>query len=144
MLGGMPLQRFPIRVGRRSLALLRLWGVRPGLAYVEIGDQPDSELQARFGRVRFETQVANIARWQIEGPFHWVTAIGVRRSIRHGDLSFAGSAHGGVRLDFHGPVRWSLFRVPALYVGTDDLEGFAAALSGRGMSGQDVRVARPR
>ena len=66
----------------------------------------------------------------------WITAIGVRRSVRHGDVSFAGSPHGGVRLDFREPIRWTVFRVPAFYVATDDLEGFAAALAARGHPGR--------
>jgi len=138
----MALERFPIRVGSRSLSLLRLWEVRPGLAYVELGDGPGGELSVRFGRVRFKTELGNVARWQIEGPFRWIKAIGVRRSVRHGDLSFAGAAHGGVRMDFNEPVRWSIFRVPALYVGADDLEGLAAALGDRGIPGRDARRGR--
>ena len=123
------------------MALLRIWGVRPGLAYAEIDDGPPSVVRVRFGRVRFETPIANIAGYQIEGPFHWVTAIGIRRSIRHADVSFAGAGHGGVRIDLRQPVRWSLFHVPAIYVGADDLDAFAAALGRRGVSGRDVRRA---
>ncbi len=132
-------ERFPIRLGRRSRAFLRLYGVKPELAFVEIGAEPASTLHVQFGRVSFETPVGNVSRWQIEGPFHWLTAIGIRRSIRHGDVSFAGSAHGGVRLDFHEPVRWSFFRVPAIYIGADDLEALAAALTDRGIPGGDAR-----
>ena len=121
------------------MALLRIWGVRPGLAYAEIDDGPPSVVRVRFGRVRFETPIANIAGYQIEGPFHWVTAIGIRRSIRHGDVSFAGAGHGGVRIDLRQPVRWSIFRVPAIYVGADDLDALAAALSRRGVPGRDIR-----
>jgi hypothetical protein len=135
----MALERFAMRIGRRSLPILRLWGVKPGLAYLEIGDRPDGEIQVRFGRVRFKTRLDNIVTWQIEGPFIWVKAIGLRRSLRHGDVSFAGSAHGGVRMDFREPVRWSLFRVPALYFGADDLDALASALKGRGISGSDLR-----
>jgi hypothetical protein len=136
----MALERFPIRVGRRSLPLLGLlWGVKPELAYVELGDGPDDQLFARFGRVRFATQVGNVERWRIEGPFLWVTAIGVRRSVRHGDLSFAGSPHGGLRMDFGAPVRWFLFHIPALYVGADNLDALANALSRRGIPGEDAR-----
>ena len=135
----MPVERFDIRLGQRSLPLLRLWGVKPGLAYAEIGEPPAGELQARFGRVRFATPLANVASWRIEGPFIWVKAIGLRRSLRHGDVSFAGSAHGGVRMDFHEPVRWSIFRVPALYFGADDLDALSTALAERGISGRDLR-----
>jgi len=144
-----PVERFDIRVGPRSLPLLRLWGVKPGLAYVEVGEAPAGEapageapageLQARFGRVRFATPLANVASWRIEGPFIWVKAIGLRRSLRGGDVSFAGAAHGGVRVDFREPVRWSIFHVPALYVGADDLDAFAAALRLRGIPGEDAR-----
>ena len=42
-------------------------------------------------------------RWRIEGPFRWITAIGVRRSVRHARRDFAGSPHGGVRIDFKEP-----------------------------------------
>lgn len=136
----MPPERFPIRIGGRSLPLLRLlWGVKPEIAYLEIDDGPDGELIARFGRMRLTTQLRNVERWRIEGPFLWVTAIGVRRSLRHGDLSFAGSPHGGLRMDFREPVRWWLFRVPALYVGADDLDGLASALGRRGIPGEDAR-----
>jgi hypothetical protein len=136
----MPIERFPIRVGRRSLPLLRLlWGVKPEIAYLEIGAGPEGELLARFGRVTFRTQAGNVDRWRIEGPFLWVTAIGVRRSIRHGDLSFAGSPHGGLRMDFRDPVRWWRFRIPALYVGVDDLDGLAGALGRRGIPVEDAR-----
>jgi hypothetical protein len=139
----MSAQRFAIRVGARSLLLLRIWGVKPGLAYAEV-DEAEGELNARFGRVRFSTALANIACWRIEGPFRWITAIGIRRSLRHGDLSFAGAAHGGVRMDFREPVEWSIFRIPALYIGADDLESFAAALCDRGIPGEDARRARDR
>jgi len=136
----MPPERFPIRIGGRSLPLLRLlWGVKPEIAYLEIDDGPDGELIARFGRMRLTTQLRNVERWRIEGPFLWVTAIGVRRSLRHGDLSFAGSPHGGLRMNFREPVRWWLFRVPALYVGADDLDGLASALDRRGIPGEDAR-----
>src|SRR5450759_741835 len=140
----MSVERFDIRLGPRSLPLLRLWGVKPGLAYADVGEAPDGEapageLQARFGRVRFATPLSNVSSWRVEGPFIWVKAIGVRRSLRGGDVSFAGAAHGGVRIDFREPVRWSIFHVPALYVGADDLDAFAAALRLRGIPGEDAR-----
>ena len=107
----MPAVRFPIRIGRRSRLYLRLWTVRPETAFVDV----DDEINVHFGRFRIRTPLTNIASWRIEGPWLWVTAIGVRRSNRHGDVSFAGSPHGGVRIDFRGPVPWSIFKVPAVY-----------------------------
>ena len=132
-------RRFPIRIGARSAPFLRIaFGVTPETAWVEI---VDGQVIARFGRFGFKVPVTEIASWRIEGPWLWITAIGVRMSVRHHDLSFAGSPRGGVRMDFARPVRKWIFDVPALYVGTEDLEGFAAALSDLGIRGEDVRTA---
>ena len=128
--------RFPIRIGQRSRGFIRLWTARPESAYVDVND----ELDVHFGRLRLQTPIANIASWRIEGPFRWITAIGVRRSVRHGDVSFAGSPHGGVRIDFKERVPWGFMRVPAIYVGVDDLEGLAAELARRGIAGTDARA----
>ncbi len=100
------------------------------------------QLIARFGFASMRTPIANVAGWRIEGPFRWITAIGIRRSVRHGDVTFAGSAHGGMRLDFRDPVRWNVFRVPALYVTVDDLAGMAAELTRLGIPGADARASR--
>ena len=132
--------RFRIRVGARSRLLLRLaFGVRPADAWVEVGDGPDGEVVVSFGWFHFRTRLDNIARWRIEGPWLWITAIGVRMSLRHRDVSFDGSPHGGVRMDLRSPVRWSIVDVPAIYVSADDLEGLAAALAERGIPGEDAR-----
>ena len=135
--------RLPIRVGRRSAPLLRvLFGVRAADAWIELGDGPDGILEVRFGWFGFHTTMANVAHWQIEGPFRWITAIGVRMSIRHRDVTFGGSHHGGVRIDFRERVPWAIFRVPAIYVPADDLEGLGAELARRGIPGSDVRSSR--
>ena len=128
--------RFPIRIGRRSRGFVRLWTARPETSYVDLND----ELDVRFGRFRLRTPIANIASWRIEGPFRWITAIGLRRSVRHADVSFAGSPHGGVRIDFKERVPWGFLRVPAIYVGVDDLDGLAAELARRGITGTDARA----
>jgi hypothetical protein len=128
--------RFPIRVGPRSRPLLRLlFGVRVDNAYVDL----DDHLDARFGRFRVRTPLTNVASWRIEGPWRWVTAIGVRRSVRHGDVTFGGNHAGGVRIDFRERVRLSPFWISALYVTVEDLDRLAAALAGRGIPGEDAR-----
>jgi hypothetical protein len=130
-------RRFPIRIGARSRGLVRLiFGATPETAWAEVGLDG---FRARFGRFHFEAGSENLARWRIEGPFRWITAIGIRMSVRHRDLSFAGSPHGGVRIDFRVPVRYGPLRVPAFYVGADDLDGFAAALADLGIPGEDAR-----
>ncbi len=134
----MSARRFPIRLGRRSRPLLRVFGVRPGNAYVDL----DGEFDARFGFYRVHTPLTNLASWRIEGPWLWITAIGVRMSLRHRDVTFGGSHRGGVRVDFKERVRFGVFRISALYVTVEDLEGFAAALSERGIRGEDARKRR--
>jgi hypothetical protein len=130
-------RRFPIEIGRRSRLLLRiLFGVRPETAYVEVGEQ----LEARFGVGHLRTPVSNVVSWRIEGPWPWITAIGIRRSVRHGDFTFGGTHRGGVRLDFRERVpAMRLFRVPALYVTVADIDGFTTALSALGIPGEDAR-----
>ena len=115
--------------------VLRLFGVRPANAYVDIGDD---ELDAHFGFFRFRTPTSNLASWRIEGPWRWITAIGVRFSIRHRDMTFGGANRGGVRVDFREPVAWLGVRVPALYVTVGTIGGFTAALTDRGISGTDT------
>ncbi|HEY6571576.1 MAG TPA: hypothetical protein VIZ22_14890 [Candidatus Limnocylindrales bacterium] len=130
-------RRFPIRIGARSALALRIvFGATPETSWAAVDEDTVS---ARFGRFSFSTPLSNVARYRIEGPWAWITAIGVRRSIRGGDVSFAGSPRGGVRLDVREPVKWTLWHVPAFYVGTEDLEGFAAALSAHGIPGEDAR-----
>ena len=130
-------RRFPIRIGRRSRALLRLiFGVRPDNAHVDLGD----DLDARFGYGRLRTPVTNIGGWRIEGPWLWITAIGIRRGIRDGVFAFDGVHTGGVRIDFRERVPLlGLFKTPALYVTVEDPEAFTAALSARGIPGEDAR-----
>ena len=128
-------QRFPIRIGKRSRFVLRLFGVRSDNAYVDLGEEVD----AHFGFFRVRTPISNVSGWRIEGPWRWITAIGVRLSIRHHDLTFGGNHRGGVRLDLREPVRYMRLAIPALYVTVEDLTGFAAALADRGISGVDAR-----
>lgn len=136
----MPTTRFPIRVGPRSRLFLRIFfGVRADDTWIELGDGPDAPLEVQFGWAHFRTTMGNVASWRIEGPWLWITAIGVRMSIRHRDLTFGGSPHGGVRMDFREPARWAIFRVPAIYVPADDLDGLAAELARRGIPGSDHR-----
>jgi hypothetical protein len=130
-----PVARFPILIaGRFTRMVLLLFGVRPGNAYVDLGE----ELDARFGFFRFRTPTSNLVSWRIEGPWRWITAIGVRLSIRQRDLTFGGTNRGGVRIDFREPVAWLGTRVPALYLTVEDTPGFTAALNARGLARIDA------
>jgi hypothetical protein len=130
----MTTRRFPIFVGRRSRFLLLLFGVRAGNAYVDLADD---ELDAHFGFFRIRTPTASLVSWRIEGPWLWITAIGVRMSLRHRDLTFGGTNRGGVRVNFREPVTRA--GISALYLTVEDLAGFAAALAERGLPGEDAR-----
>lgn len=99
----------------------------------------DGRVSARFGRFTFDVPLDNVTGWRIEGPWHAITAVGVRRSLRNGDVTFAGSPRGAVRIDFRETVRWTIFDVPALYLGVDDLDGFAEELRTAGIDGVDAR-----
>ncbi len=130
--------RYPIRIGARSAPLLRLaFGVTPGRAWAEIAA---TVVRIRFGRFELVVPIEGITGWRIEGPWRWITAIGIRRSLRHGDVSFAGSPRGGVRMDLRRPLRWGPLRVPAVYAGVQDLDGFANELAARGIPGEDART----
>jgi hypothetical protein len=132
----MDAHKFPIRLGRRSQLVLLLFGVGPSNAYVVLDER---EFDARFGFFRIRTPVSNLASWRIEGPWLWVTAIGVRLSIRHHDLTFGGTNKGGVRVDFKEPIARLGIHIPALYVTVEDLTGLGAALAAIGVPGEDVR-----
>jgi hypothetical protein len=136
-------QRFPIRLDPRFGWYLRIFGVRAGNAYVDLGE---TELDARFGWSRITAPLSSIERWSIEGPWLALTAMGVRRGIIKADITFGGSPTGGVRLDFREGQhpKYAIFKPPALYVTVEDLEGFAAALAARGIPGEDKRKGRPR
>jgi hypothetical protein len=113
-----------------------VFGVTPDRAWASVDVEA---VTVRFGRFELTAPVASVIRWRIEGPWRWITAIGIRRSIRHADISFAGSPRGGVRLDLSTPVRWGPLSIPAIYAGVDDLEGFAGEFARLGIPGEDVR-----
>lgn len=135
MIAGQTAHRFPFRLGRRTRLVLRIFGVKPGNAYVDLGDT----LDAHFGFFRFQAPSSNLVSWRIERPWRWITAIGVRLSWRQRDLTFGGTNEGGVRLDFRDPVAWHGRQIDALYLTVEDAAGFTAALTERGITGVDAR-----
>jgi len=140
MTAGLPTRRFAYRLGPRSRPLLRLFGVSgPENAWVDLDED---SLTARFGWAKATTPISNITGWRIEGPWLWITAIGIRRSNRHADITFGGSHRGGVRLDFREHVGIGPFKAPAIYLTVEDLDGFAQALRDRGIPGTDARESR--
>ena len=130
---------YPIRIGGRSRLFLRFFfGVRPGHDLVRLGD---GVVEIRFGWFSPRLPVAQVQRWRIEGPWRWITAIGVRMNVLKRDLSFCGSPRGGVRMDLREPFSYGPLRIRTVYVGVEDLEGFAAALAALAIPGEDARKA---
>lgn len=130
---------FPIRLQPGLRPILLLFGVRPGHATVRLDKE---RLMARFGFFGAETPVANIERWEITGPYRWWRAVGVRRTLGTHDLSFGGSAHGGLCVHFREPTRIGRFSVTDLYLTVDDLDALGAALTSVGVGGKDLRTRR--
>ena len=127
-------ERFPFRVERSWRPLLLLWGIRPDRASVELTD--DGRMVARFGPWHVATPISNLVHHEITGPYRWWRAIGVRRSVRHGDGSFCSTSRRGVLVTFRERVRFArVFRIPALTVTVADIAGFSSALERRGVPG---------
>lgn len=133
-------RRFPIRVQSPYGPVLRIFGVTPGeRAMVTL---TADALEARFGWSFLRIPLRDIRAWDITGPYRPLMALGVRRSIRGGDLTFGGSAHGGLQVHFRKRPAYFIFRPPSLFLSVDDLEGLGAALTERGIPGEDLRAKR--
>ena len=123
--------RFPWRV------VLLVWGVRRGHAQVDVGAR---RVRAVFGFWAIETDLTNVERWEISGPYRAWRAIGLRSSWPFRDYTFGTSAHGGVTLTFRDRIRFGRFyKAATLTVTVADLDGFAAALTEHGVLGTDIR-----
>jgi len=132
-------KRFPIRIGNRSRPLLLvIFGAREHNSYVELSA---SELYAHFGLYHLRVPLSNVSGWRIEGPWLWITAIGLRRGWS-GDITFAGNRGPGVRIDFRKAEARSVLRIPRLYVTVADLDGLGQALTELGIAGEDARRAQ--
>ncbi len=121
---------FDFHFDRRFEKLLSLIGASPQTCSVEITD--DGYLEARFGKVRLRTELANVTGAKMTGPYRWWRAIGVRASLKDRGLTF-GSALEGVCISFDEPVSakpaFGRFRHPGLTVTVTDRMGLVEALS---------------
>jgi hypothetical protein len=124
--------RMPFDFDPRFQPLLKLLGVRPGSAYVEV---TDGRLQARFGPWSLETGRENIRCASLAGPYRWFKAIGARVSMADRGITFGTNTRRGVCIEFRRPVRafdpLGLVRHPNLTVTVADPDGLVAALDPR-------------
>lgn len=133
-------QAFPLRDERPWRWPLRLFGVRPGRAQVELTD--DGRMVATFGPLRVETPIANIGQVHVTGPYRWWRAIGARGSLADHGFTFGTSARGGLCLCFTEwvPSRYVRGgRMESLTVTVADVGGLAATLQGAGAPAPDER-----
>lgn len=114
----------------RYAGVLRLFGVRPGRAWVEFDRR---SLTVRFGFWRFATELDNIDRVRITGPYSALRAIGPHVSLADRGLSFCTNTDLGACVLFRSPVpgreMLGLVRHPGLTVTPEDPRGFVDALA---------------
>jgi hypothetical protein len=112
------------------MRILRLLGVRPTTSWVELDER---ELRARFGPWRFRTEVANIDRTCVTGPYgSTFKAIGPHISLADQGLSFGTNTERGVCVLFRTPVAsretFGAVKHPGLTVTVADIEGLVASI----------------
>lgn len=93
--------RYPFAFDDRYEPLLRLLGVHPDRAHVEITDQG---FEARFGPWVVRTPLHNIGDVEVTGPHRPLKAIGPRLSPSTRSLTFGSNPHRTVRISFRRPV----------------------------------------
>lgn len=121
---------FPFAFEGPYRAAARPFGVTPGNAAVEVGDEL---LEARFGPWRVRTPLSNVAGATATGPYRLLATIGpAHLSLVDRGLTFATNASRGLCIRFVDPVPGleptGRLRHPALTVTVADLDGLAAAL----------------
>lgn len=106
------------------------FGVTPDTARVVL---TDTEFDARFGRWRVRTPVANIAGVELTGPYGFLKTAGpAHLSLADRGLTFATNRRQGVCLRFRDPVPGieptGRLRHPGLTVTVADCSGLQQAL----------------
>ena len=127
----MSARRFAFLHDPRFAGLLRVVGVTPTTAWVEVDEE---ELRVRFGRLGLRTPRDNVVGVEVTGPYRWYRAIGPRLSLADHGVTFGTATHGGACVCFHEPVPALLGARrghPSATLTVADPAGLAAALSDR-------------
>jgi len=95
------MRRFPFSVDPLWRLPLRLIGVRPSSAYVEVND----ELLIRFGPWVVRTPMSNVTGATVTGPYSTWKVIGPHLSLADRGLTFGTNSRRGVCIEFRTPVR---------------------------------------
>ena len=123
-------RRFPFAFEPSHRTAARPFGIHPENAWVEV---TDSALDARYGRWRLHTPLANIERVALTGPYRYVKTAGPPRlGITDAGLTFGSNHRRGVLITFRSRVRATgVIRHPELTVTVEDPEALAELLSER-------------
>jgi hypothetical protein len=110
-----------------------VFGVTPANAWVQVGE---SDLEARFGRWRVRSPLANVAGVAVTGPYQFFKTAGpARLGVTDRGLTFATNGERGVLISFRDKVRgidrFGLIQHPELTVTVAEVERLAALLRGR-------------
>jgi hypothetical protein len=127
------LRRFEFRFAPRYRRVARLFGVTPDTTVVEVGEEL---FEARFGRWRVRTPVANIVAVEVTGPYAFLKTAGpARLAVTDRGLTFATNGDRGVLITFRVPVPGleplGVLRHPELTVTVADVDGLASLLRER-------------
>ena len=125
-----PVDRFDFRFADSYRRPAGLFGITPENAHVDV---TEDALDARFGRWRVRTSLANISDVSVTGPYAFLKTAGpARLAITDRGLTFATNGDRGVLISFRSPVRgldpWGLLRHPELTLTVEDVEGLARRL----------------
>jgi hypothetical protein len=123
------MRRYPFSVDPTWRLPLRLIGVRPSSAYVEVND----ELMVRFGPWTLRTPMSNVAGATVTGPFSAWRVLGPHLSLADRGVTFGTNSRQGVCIRFHTPVSalapGKVLTHPGVTVTVADSEGLAEHLN---------------
>lgn len=127
----MGVERFRFAFDRRFAPLLAVLGIREDNSEVLLDDDT---FAARFGRWGLTTPTSNLKSVQITYDYRWYKAIGLRRSLADGGVTYGTNTRAGVCVCFHERVTAGMgpsVRHPALTVTVEDPDALVEAIGRR-------------
>ena len=96
-------ESFPYDLDPRFAAVWAPLLLVPGGQGVTLTD--DGRFVVRYGLLRIDTPLTNVAGAHVIGPYRWWTSVGVRLSARDDGLTFGTTNHAGACVHFREPIR---------------------------------------
>jgi hypothetical protein len=127
------MERFEFAFAPSYSRIAAVFGIRPASAWIEVDE---NSFDARFGRWRVRTPLANIRDVAVTGPYRFFKTAGpARLAITDRGLTFATNGRRGVRISFKQSVPgldpFGLIRHPELTVTVSDIDRLSAVLKAR-------------